>query len=56
MKTNFLENKIEIEPENIFEEAYLSKFMFETTYGYWEENNVKKKLLALMISGKNNNE
>lgn len=51
MKTNFLENKIEIEPENIFEEAYLQQFMFETTYEYTEENN---GLTALVIERKKN--
>lgn len=55
MKTIFLSNSIEIEPENIFEEAYLSKFIFEMVVGYWEEDDEKKKLLSIIIPGKESN-
>lgn len=61
MKTNFLENKIEIVPENIFEEAYLCKFIFEISYGEFLAENINipnsktDKLIKLIIPGKESN-
>ena len=45
MKTIYKENKIEIIPEKMFEQAYLDQFIYAIAYGEYHSYNEKAERL-----------